>query len=238
MKYVYAATNEEEFLQYRDFATKHNGRLQAYISFLKSSYQVCSFPGAVVFASSETASGLLSDIPIPAYTNEHRTMFCPDLSSWREIYLKQTDDPEIQSYYLSGLSENHILQILGHEFVHHSDLFIDEAFDRSRWFEEGICEYISRRYFLTDEEFEAEARINEMLVREFESKHGVLRLEEFCADTYAEGYESIFCFYWKSFLAVKQLTELFNCDLNAVFSEYRRWFETKTPMPLSLWMQL
>lgn len=53
---------------------------------------------------------------------------------------------------------HNVLQILGHEMAHHSDLFLDETYETEMWFEEGMAEYISRRYFLTYEEYAAERK--------------------------------------------------------------------------------
>ncbi len=38
------------------------------------------------------------------------------------------------------------------------------------WFEEGMAEYISRRYFLTDEEYAAEKETNRILSALYDEK--------------------------------------------------------------------
>lgn len=241
MKYVYAVSEQSELLQYQAFVAQHERRLHEYLKFLDVAYLVKDLPKAIVWTSEETATALLSNIPLPGYTNEFRTVFCPDIDTWREIYLHQLDDTEnkeVRRYYETGLTENHILQILGHEFVHHSDLFIDEAYEKAMWFEEGMCEYISRRYFLTEEQFQTEARINALLVQHFEQRHGPRKLEDFCADTYTGTYAGIFCAYWRSFLAVNSIVQRFGGDVMAVFREYRRWFDTSPSLPLSQWFRL
>lgn len=241
MKYIYAVAEEAELRQFQDFSARNNQRIRNYLHYLKTEYQVMELPKAIVFTGVETATRLLSSIPVPAYTSEQRTVFCPDLESWMEIYLKQlegAENTEVRRYYKTALTEDHILQILGHEFVHHSGLFIDEAYEKSMWFEEGMCEYISRKYFLTDAEFEEEARINTLLVNLFEVRYGVQPLEGFCADTYFGTYAGIFYSYWRSFLAVDHIVDHFGGDVMAAFREYRRWFDTDPSLPLSEWFHL
>lgn len=240
MDYVYAVTTAEEFTAYQSYAGNIHSKLRSYLLFLEKEYHVHQLPKCIVFAGAETASHRISTIPLPGYTNEHRTVFCPDASVWKTIYLKQlegAEPPEIRRYY-ETLGENNILQILGHEFVHHSDLSIDEAYEKARWFEEGMCEYISRKYFLTAEEFQEEARINALLVTRFEARHGVQPLENFCAGTYSESLAAIFCFYWKSFLAVNSLVERFDGNVTAVFRAYRQWYDTAAALPLSEWFHV
>lgn len=241
MKYVYAVTQQSDFFQFQDFASRYNSRLSAYLKYLSREYGVQDLPRAIVWASADTATNLISNIPIPGYTNEFRTVFCPDIGSWRNIYLLQldeTDNVEIRRYYEADLTENHVLQILGHEFVHHSDLFIDEAYERARWFEEGMCEYISRKYFLTDAQFTEAARINRLLVEQFQKKHGKASLENFSADTYWECYAGIFYAYWCSYLAIEQLVDRYKGDIMAVFREYHRWYNSGKAIPLSCWFRI
>lgn len=238
MEYVYAVTSVREFAAYQSFANKISYKFREYLCFLAQEYHVINPPKCIVLASANTATQRISNIPIPAYTNDFRTVFCPNLSVWRDIYLMQLDDkviPEIRCYYETELTENHVLQILGHEFVHHSDLFIEEAYEKTRWFEEGMCEYISRKYFLTDIEFQNTVRINALLANYFESQHGPQQLESFSADTYAGTYAAIFYFYWKSFLAIDDIVQRFDGNVQAVFQEYKRWFDTSPSTPLSEW---
>lgn len=241
MKHIYAVTNSDDLKKYQSFVRKIQPKLQKYLGYLRTAFSAADLPRAILWTDAETATQQISDIPIPAYTNEYRTVFCPDIESWRKIYLKQLDgaeNEEIRRYYETAMTENHLLQILGHEFVHHSKLFLDDAYEKAMWFEEGMCEYISRRYFLTDAEFDAEVRINALLVQQFEALHGVHPLEEFCSDTYANTYADIFYFYWRSFLAVNRIVAQFGGNVAAVFREYRRWLETGPSLPLTKWFHL
>ena len=229
MKHIFAVQNQRELLAYQSFLEKHRGKLEQYLTFLKDRYAVTQLPRAVVWADLETATFLISDLPIPAYTNEYRTVFCPEIPIWKSVYLRQLEqfsNAEIREYYEKELSVNHILQILGHEFVHHSDLFLDDFDglpDSGIWFEEGMCEYISRKYFLTDSEFNRQAQINALLVENFRQRYEAPSLEEFGMATYQEDYAAIFFQYWRSFLAVLEIVERFGGDVQAVFRSYHRW---------------
>ena len=133
------------------------------------------------------------------------------------------------------------MQILGHEFVHHSELFMedfDSDYDQGIWFEEGMCEYISRKYFLTAEEFQAEAEINTLLAAQFRNIYGNHSLEEFGQETYRNDYASIFYEYWRSFLAVQQIIDAHHGDISAVFRSYRKWYDEKSPLTLEQWFGL
>lgn len=246
--HVYAVKTPEELSRYQEIVRRIQPKLDAYISLLARDYAVQALPKAIVWTSAHTATQLISDIPVPAYTNEHRIVMTPDLDTWRGIYLKQLDDCEeanavkmLRSYYQTGLSENHILQILGHELAHHSELFLDEFdfdYEYGIWFEEGMAEYISRRYFLTDEEFEAEAAANRQLIDLYQQQHRTHSMEEFGSATYDKDYAGIFYEYWRSFLAVNRIVNDHNGNVQAVFQSYHRWHESRTARSLEEWFGL
>ena len=241
MKPVFAVSSEEQLTAYRRFYEEHHARLDKFLHFLENQLAVHSLPRCVVLTNLETATQLLSDIPIPAYTNDCRTVFCPETDVWKKLYLQQAERPlcpEIMEYYETKLTENHLLQILGHELVHHSDLFLDDAWERSRWFEEGMCEYISRKYFLSEKEFQEEVRINALLTSLYEGKHGIMSPEAFSAASYQGPLGSVFYLYWKSFLTVHTLVQQKSGDVTAVFREYHRWFQEAPEMPLLQWFRM
>lgn len=245
MKYLYAVESEEELREYQQISGRLIPRFEGFLEKLKSRWKVKTLPCAVLWTSAENATSILSSIPVPAYTNERRTVFSPRLEEWKQIYLKQLtgcpDAEQIASYYREELTENHLLQILGHEMVHHSALFL-EGFDADRssgiWFEEGMCEYISRRYFLSPAQFEREAQVNEWLVQRLCSRYGAYPLEKFGADTYSEDLAGIFYWYWRSFLAVNRLVEAAGGDPMQVFRSYRQWGAFGAKEPLEGWFGL
>ena len=145
---------------------------------------------------------------------------------------------KIKSYYLTALSQNHILQILGHELAHHSELFLEDFnsdLSDGIWFEEGMVEYISRRYFLSAEEFEAESEINRLLVDLLKSRYGTHSLEEFGKATYTGDYASIFFEYWRSFLAVKSIIDKHQGNIHSVFQSYHEWNQASGSQSLTQW---
>lgn len=218
MEFRYTVTNGNQLHQYQTFAQSIRPRLDAYIAFLRREFSLEELPRCILFADRPTATELLSDIPIPAFTNDYRIMFCPELDVWKEIYLSQFDgqpDPEICDYYQNCLGENHLLQIIGHELAHHLEQFSGD-YSRDKWFEEGMVEYISRRYFLTGEEFRKEALIGQKLLN--------MKL--------STQYGQIFGEYWANFAAVNEIVDLFGGNVHAVFDCYHRWLQTDLSTPL------
>lgn len=110
---------------------------------------------------------------------------------------------------------------MGHELTHHLDLFPDE-FDEERtdsiWFEEGMCEYLPRKYILSEAEMKEFTHIETELVQRFQDKYGENTLDDFGQGSYAGSLTSIMYDYWRSFLAVKYIVEeQFNHDIHEVF---------------------
>lgn len=249
MKYIYGVESKEELTKYQELVNELWPRLDNYIHFLKDEYKVVELPRTIVWTSLETATKLICDIPIPAYTNDYRVVMTPDLDAWKNIYLKQLDNIKvndsnkelinnIKDYYQNHLSNNHVLQILGHELAHHSELFIEDfnnELSNGIWFEEGMVEYISRSYFLTKDEFELEAYYNQQLVNLLKYKYGNHSLEEFGTSTYKGDYASIFFEYWRSFFTVKQIIEAYNNDIHAVIDSYHKWNESNDKKTLLEW---
>ena len=166
----------------------------------------------------------------------------PELTVWKDLYLLQLENYEsshqtraIESHYKS-LSGNSLLQIVGHELAHWSEHFFDDfdGYGAYIWFEEGMAEYISRKYFFTDEEFRAEKACNQSLVKLFQKKHGWHSLNDFGTSTYQGNYASIFYEYWRSFLTVDKLVENLG-SVQAVFNSYHRWENTDKTLPLLDW---
>lgn len=240
MNYLYLCASSVEIPPYQDFIQRNKTRIESFIECIEQHYAVSELPNAVILTSAEIATKKISSIPLPGYTNEFRTVFCPDPEVWKGFYLQQltgTDDPKIRKYYDTEITEGHVLQILGHEFVHHSDLFIDEAYENARWFEEGMCEYISRKFFLTEAQFQHERQINKLLVQRYEVIHQKQALENFTRDIYGGAMEDIFYFYWKSFLAVDTAVRKLG-SVEAVFQNYHRWFREKSAKPLSVLLEI
>lgn len=240
MEYIYAVETSEQLAQYQGFAESIRPTLDEYITYLQREFQVKNLPKTILWTSRRIATEILSNIPVPAYTNSHRIVMACDPEDWKSVYLSQLDglpEPEsacIRHYYRHDLNRNNILQILGHELAHHSEYFLDDAYDSGKgiWFEEGMAEYISRRYFLTEEEFTKEAQINRQLLALSAPLPSLM-------DTFSDqhNYAAIFRAYWQSFLAVNRVVDTFGGNLEAVFASYHRWFGTGSEQSLEDWFQ-
>lgn len=247
MRYLFAVESEAQLRVYQETARRLQPRLEAYLDWLRERFAVNDLPRAVVWSGAEAATALLSNIPVPAYTNEFRVMFCPEAEVWRDIWLRQLDGldgpaaEEIRAYYQSAVDDDRLLSILGHELAHHIEWFPDfddeEAREDGVWFEEGMVEFIGRSYFLSPEAFVREARVNRLLVELLRGRYGGHSLEDFGAASYEGGYAGIFFEYWRSFLAAAELVRRFG-SVEAVFASYRTWNEEGAKTPLSEWFHI
>ena len=141
MKYLFLAENAEELNNLQSLTEGFAPILNEYLDYLKMNFQVVELPRSIVWAGFETAVNSVSDLPLPAYTNDYRTVMNPQIEVWRRLYLKQTDAytesesvKKVKQYY-EKFNMHNVLQILGHEMAHHSDLFLDETYETEMWFE-------------------------------------------------------------------------------------------------------
>ncbi len=237
MKYIFAAENADQLTKMQNAVKGWDQKLQLYIDFLKEKYEVRNLPRCIVWTTEDIATCLISDIPLPAYTNEYRVMMAPEKDCWRRLYLRQLEHIEVQNEatavirdHYENLSEHQILQIIGHELAHHSELFpndFDDDNESGIWFEEGMVEYISRKYFLTEDEFAKEKEISQMLVSLLTPRYGSHSLADFGANTYKDEIGSIFFDYHRSFLAIDALVTRLGSVME-IFQAYHRWSKEKT----------
>ena len=242
MENLYLVKDENQLAAFRGFVAKNAAKLQDYLAFLKDEFAVYDLPQAIIWSDFDSATQIIREIPVPAYTNDKRMVMTPELPVWKDLYLLQLENYEtshqtraIESHYKS-LSGNSLLQIVGHELAHWSEHFLDDfdGYGAYIWFEEGMAEYISRKYFFTDEEFRAEKAYNQSLVKLFQKKHGWHSLNDFGTSTYQGNYASIFYEYWRSFLTVDRLVENLG-SVQAVFNSYHHWENTDKTLPLLDW---
>ena len=242
MENLYLVKDENQLAAFRGFVAKNAAKLQDYLAFLKDEFAVYDLPQAIIWSDFDSATQIIREIPVPAYTNDKRMVMTPELTVWKDLYLLQLENYEtshqtraIESHYKS-LSGNSLLQIVGHELAHWSEHFSDDfdGYGAYIWFEESMAEYISRKYFFTDEEFRAEKACNQSLVKLFQKKHGWHSLNDFGTSTYQGNYASIFYEYWRSFLTVDKLVENLG-SVQAVFNSYHRWENTDKTLPLLDW---
>lgn len=244
MKQLFAFEQEEDYKKYEGLIERFTKKLAEYQLELVNNYELKDLPKAVVWTSEESATTIFSNLPIPAFTNKDIIYFSPDLLGWRKLFIKQLEgkkNPSIENFY-ANISENHLLAILGHELTHHSDLFVDE-FDDERedgiWFEEGMCEYLSKKFILTDSEFKEITNIELEMVELFKDQYGKRSLEDFGSASYQGSLTSIMYDYWRSFLTVKYLVEeRANYDPKQIFREYHNWHNEGRIKPLIEYFQV
>ena len=242
MENLYLVKDENQLVAFRDFVSKNAAKLQDYLAFLKDKFAVYDLPQAIIWSDFDSATQIIREIPVPAYTNDRRMVMTPELTVWKDLYLLQLENYEsshqtqaIANHYQS-LSGNSLLQIVGHELAHWSEHFFDDfdGYGAYIWVEEGMAEYISRKYFFTNEEFRVEKACNQSLVELFQKKHGWHSLNDFGTSTYQGNYASIFYEYWRSFLTVDKLVENLG-SVQAVIDSYHRWASTDKTLPLLDW---
>lgn len=229
MKHIYAFEETREYDKYQAIIHDFTEKLHSYARFLEEDYALVDKPKGIVWTSFDAATTIFSDLPIPAFTNKDTIYISPDVKAWRKLFIQQLDGknlPHIKAFY-ERLSENHLLTILGHELTHHSDLFMDEFEDEREdniWFEEGMCEYIPRKFFLTESEFQEITAVESELVNAFQSKYGERSLNDFGSKSYQASISSIMFDYWRSFLTIKYLVEeRYDHNIQAVFKKYQDW---------------
>ena len=91
-----------------------------YISYLEKELNAENFPRSIVLTSYEIACGYISNISVPAYTNDFRIVFCPSIDTWRNLYQKQLD-----SYGVEETSMNIIPHVLLKKWNKRKDYFYD-----------------------------------------------------------------------------------------------------------------
>lgn len=239
MKQILAFETKEEYEKHAHLIERFHLKLKAYQQVLEKDFELNDLPKAIVWTSEELATTVFSNVPIPAFTNKDIIYFSPDLSSWKKLFIKQLEGrphPEIEKFY-ENLSENQLVTIVGHELTHHLDLFVDE-FDDDRadgiWFEEGTCDYLSRRFILNDTEFTRITNVEVALVEMFKEQYGNHSLDEFGNASYQGSLTSIMFDYWRSFLTVKFLIEVkASHNIKQVFRDYQHWHNEGRNLPLT-----
>lgn len=244
MKHIYAFETKREYEKYEELITTFEQNLKEYQLILEKDFELNDLPKGIVWTSQELAINVFSDVPIPAFTNKDTIYISPDLRAWKKLFIQQLDGKSffhIQHFY-EKLSENHILTILGHELTHHSDLFLDEFGDEregSIWFEEGMCEYLPRKYLLTEKEFDEISTIEKELVDIFTKEYGNRSIDEFGSNSYTASLSSIMFDYWRSFLSVKCLVEnRYQNNIKAVFEAYHQWDKEGRKLSLAEYFRL
>ncbi|WP_404452045.1 hypothetical protein LG329_17090 [Virgibacillus necropolis] len=244
MRNIYAFESQGDYIKYQDIIERFGAKIEKYQRIMVEDFELIDPPKGIVWTTEELATTVFSDIPIPAYTNKDVIYISPDLSTWRKLFIKQLDghrNPKVEKFY-ENMSENQLFTIVAHELTHHSDLFLDEFDDEredSIWFEEGMCDYLSRKMTLDESEFKEITEVELELVEMFKGEYGKHSLDEFGSGSYQGNLTSIMIDYWRSYLSIKYLIEVHaNNDIKQIFSEYHNWDKEGRKVPLTEYFEL
>ncbi|WP_444684601.1 hypothetical protein [Alkalicoccus luteus] len=243
MKHVYAFESSSESERYQARISRFTQKLSDYQRYLEADFELKEPPEAFVWTSEELATTVFSKLPIPAFTNRHLIYISPDLDGWRQLFLRQLEDkhvPEIRPYY-EQMPEAQVLTIAGHELTHHLDLFpggFEDAREDSIWFEEGMCDYLSRSFFLSNDELQKITEVETELVSQFQEQYGTHSLNTFGQESYSGTLTSIMFDYWRSFLTGKELVERSDDDILTIFKAYQHWYNHEKTISLTDYFEI
>ena len=236
MKQIYAFENKSEYEKYEHDIKMLNAKLKPYKHILIRDFELKQLPKTVIWTSSELATSVFSRLPVPAFTNQDTIYMTPSVDEWRKFYLSQlegealpqNEDVQHIKDYFHSITIDDVFCILAHELTHHIELFPDEFEDEhsdSIWFEEGMCEYLSQKLTLTNEQFLALRENNERLIKLFKPKYGQYGLDQFGTNSYGhKSLAAIMLNYWRSAAAIHYLVEeRFAGNIGAVFEQYHKW---------------
>ena len=230
MKHIYAFESLEEAKEYEPVINELKTKLEAYETYLKENFKLIDPPKGIAWTTGELATKTFSENPIPAYTNKDVIFMSPDKHDWRNVYFEmmiEVTDDDIEDYF-NREAENLMITVAGHEMTHHIDLFFED-FDGNYidgiWFEEGMCDYISRKYFLSDDEFKKLYEIEVRLIEYYLDQFGDESIETFGLATYGGSMHYIMFQYWRSFAIVTHLVEEKYGSIDVVFKHYEAWYD-------------
>ncbi|WP_332645871.1 hypothetical protein [Lysinibacillus sp. 54212] len=236
IKQIFAFEDLLEYERYADDIKLLNKKLAVYKELLINRFELVELPKSIVWTSSENATSVFSQVPVPAYTNRDLIFMSPSVKEWRDFYLSQLEneglsDTEEVLYiknYFQAITIDHVFCILAHELTHHIELFPDEFEDErgdSIWFEEGMCEYLSQKLTLTNEQFTELRTIDEHMIQLFKPKYGQFGLDHFGSGSYGHAsLAAIMLNYWRSASAIQYLVEeCYEGDVLKVFEKYQEW---------------
>ncbi|MFD1018616.1 hypothetical protein [Thalassobacillus hwangdonensis] len=193
-------------------------------------------PRGIVFHDLQSATELYSTIPLPAYTSRNLIHITPLVDTWKEIYLSSASDSQAASDYFHALDLDDVAAIAAHELTHHADFFHsefetwEEEDEEDMWFEEGMCEYLPRKFMFSEEKLDKILSVEADLIERFKSEFGMYPLSSFGKAGYrggnSQGYATAFYDYWRSCITVMRLIEEY-CDgeVEQLIAHYRDWVE-------------
>lgn len=229
IKQVFAFENMHEPEKYKRDIENISLKIEDYLQILEKEYNLIDYPKAIVWTTNELAKTVFSNVPIPAFTNERFICISPEIDTWKNIYREIHQDVPNENVvnYHNNITTSLILQLLGHEFTHHIELFLgdfDDSMDNGIWFEEGMCEYLSRMYLLSDEEFRYISQVEWDYIMYYKNIFNDNSIEDFGMESYSNGMRKIMYDYYISFHTVKKIVEVVgNGNPKTVFELYKIW---------------
>ena len=234
---IFAFKTKVEYERYEADINYLVEKFQQYELFLKENFKLIHIPKSIVWTSSELATTVFSNHPVPAFTNQHTIYMTPSVEEWRTFYLHQLEDEmlpkeaEIEELkqYFESITNDDVFCILAHELTHHIELFPDE-FDEDRtdgiWFEEGMCEYLSQKFTLTQERYDKLRAIDKKMIALLKPKYGQFSIDQFEMSSYEQNsLASIMLNYWRSAAAIHHLVEeRYAGNVKHVFDLYHEWY--------------
>lgn len=228
-----------------------NSKLELYKERLVNEFELKILPKTIVWTNSENATTVFSKVPVPAYTNEETIFMSPSVDEWKNFYLSQLEGEGLAhidatayvKQYFQSITIDHVFCVLAHELTHHIELFPDDFEDErndSIWFEEGMCEYLSQKLTLTEDQFNELRKIDNLMIEIFKPKYGNFILDEFGSGSYNQtSLASIMLNYWRSAAAIHYLVEVcYSGDVMKVFNLYHEWHEKGRVKPLTVFLVL
>lgn len=246
MESIYAFQHFDELEQRKTLIERLEQQSNAYLQMLRDEYRVTEPPEFIVWTTKKLATTAFSKVPVPAYTNATTIYIAPDIEEWIDFHLSQFDEADftptvatrIRSYYETMMVDD-VFQILAHELTHHSDYFPDDFEDPRKnaiWFEEGMCEYLSRTFAFTPERYQENVHIESELIRVYREKLGHSSLDNFGVASYDNpSITALMLNYWRSHAAVRYLVEdKFQGAIHEVFEAYQNWHQQGRIIPLTV----
>lgn len=243
---IFAFESIEEYEEYASEIAILNNKLNKYKNLLINQFELNVLPKSIVWTSSKNATTVFSQVPVPAYTNRETIFMSPSVREWRRFYLSQLEDEELGDndniqyikQYFRSITTDHVFCILAHELTHHIELFPDEFDDErndSIWFEEGMCEYLSQKMSLTENQYNELRKIDNLMIEIFEPKYGGFSLNDFGSGSYNQtSLASIMLNYWRSTAAIHYLVEdCYDGNPMKLFNKYQEWHEKGRQQPLT-----
>lgn len=242
MKNIIAVESIEKFLEYQSLTKELDNPINNYIQILQKFYQLNELPKGVLWTTSEIATNVLSNNIVAGYTNEQYITMTPETDYWRHYYyslMKDCKSENIKKYY-NKFSEKFVLQVIGHEIAHNLDLFYEEWTDSTTiWFEEGMVEFLSCYYLLSEEEYKIKLNAELDALNYYSKIFGEVNLEEFKMSSYKNLNKiQIFMLYWKSFIIINEIFTSNNKDILKVFKKYHEWYQSNQRKTKSEWFNV